>query len=273
VERAVALNRGWWEERAAIHGSDGDFYDCEGFLDGDLAISDREVSELELAAGTLRGRSLVHLQCHIGLTTLSLARLGAHVTGIDFSATALRRARRLADHARLEATFVECDVHRLPRQLFGLFDIAFASFGVLVWAYDLAAWMASVAGALRPGGALVLVDGHPIMTMVQSSSPPTLRWAYQSGVEVRTSQAGDYAVPEAVTRSNEAVLHLHGLGDVVTAATRAGLIVEALTEWTGTRDGHQSGKLIREADGMFRMPFAGAYLPIEYALRARRPAS
>lgn len=195
------------------------------------------------------------------------------VTGLDFSPVAIARARALADEAGLRANFMEADVHELPIGLEGQFDVVFASYGVLVWAHDLNAWMKSATSALRPGGRLVLLDGHPMLTMVETASPPVLRWEYQGGRAVRTSYSGDYGNSDAVTTSNEVVMHLHGLGEVVTAAIRAGLMVEALTEWTETPYGQEGGKLTRGEDGLFRMSFAGANLPVEYCLRAVRTGS
>lgn len=267
MDEEVELNRAWWDERAALHGADAFFYDIEGFLAGDVQVSERELSELE-SCGPLGGVDLLHVQCHIGLATLSLARLGARVTGLDFSPVAIARARALADEAGLRANFIEADVHHIPPDLEGQFDVVFASYGVLVWAHNVDAWMKSVASALRPAGRLILLDGHPLLTMVETALPPVLRWEYQGGRAVRTSYSGDYGSPEAVTTSNDVVMHLYGLGEVVTAATRAGLMVEALTEWTETAYGQEGGKLTRGEDGLLRMSFAGANLPVEYCLRA-----
>ena len=112
-----------------------------------------------------------------------------------------------------------------------LFDVVFASYGVLVWARNLHAWMEFAATCLRPGGKLVLVEGHPIVAMVQSIDPPTLGWAYQGGDPTPRHMPGDYAEQDAATEANDIVMYAHGIGEVVSTAAEAGLRLEALTEW------------------------------------------
>src|SRR5438105_5533610 len=118
-------NRAWWDERARIHGQDGFYYDTVGFLNGESAISGRELTEIEAAIGSVRGADILHLQCHIGLSTLTLARAGAHVVGLDLSRIALERARATAIAAHLDAPFIEADAQRLPDELRERFDCVF----------------------------------------------------------------------------------------------------------------------------------------------------
>jgi len=250
---------------------DGFYYDVGGFLDGSSAISDRELHEIEAAIGSVASRQILHLQCHIGLTTLTLARAGAHVVGLDFSATAIGRAREIARASGLAADFVVADARFLPSDLTARFDCVFASYGVLMWIDDLDAWMTSAARALRGGGHLVLLEGHPITLLVRSIDPPLLEGPYQGGRCVER-EGGDYAHPTARTQHNSFVHYHWGLGDVVTAAIRAGVRIDALTEWTDD-DGPlpQGGKLVQGDDGRVWMYFAGAALPVAYALRAVKP--
>jgi hypothetical protein len=131
--------------------------------------------------------------------------------------------------------------------------------------------MISASAALRPGGHLVLIEGHPLMTMVATVDPPVLRWQYQGGAPIRTRIQGDYATPNARTNADEVVMYLHGIGEVTSAAIQAGMVVEALTEWTEANGEPNGDKLSRSEDGMCRMQFAGAALPVEYGLRARKP--
>ena len=267
-------NRAWWEERAALHGHDGVFYDIDGFVAGDDAISERELAELEAAVGELARTRVLHLQCHLGLGTLSLARRGAVVTGLDFSPTAVAKAREVAARAGLAATFVLADVHALPDELVGGFDAVFASYGVIMWSPSMGAWMRSAARALVPGGALVLVDGHPIAMMVRSSDPPRLDGPYLGATPVERVDRGSYTDPDAATVHDDTVLYRHGLGEIVTAAAAAGLVVEAITEFMDEPDdGHATpdDRFGRSVDGRVRMPFAGADLPVQFSLRARKP--
>ncbi|MBC6463539.1 class I SAM-dependent methyltransferase [Actinomadura sp. HBU206391] len=127
----LSLNRAVWNTRARIHGSTPTdrFYDVESFLSGRQTL---HALERELA-GDVAGKDLLHLQCHFGMDTLSWARLGARVTGVDFSPAAIERARLLAGRAGLAATFVEADTQRLPVNLAGGFDLVVATYGVLCW--------------------------------------------------------------------------------------------------------------------------------------------
>jgi SAM-dependent methyltransferase len=264
-------NLAWWEERAALHGDDGAFYDVDGFLAGDDALSARELGELEAAAGSLGGIDLLHVQCHLGLGTLSIARRGARVVGLDFSPTAVARASEVARRAGIDAAFRVADAQHLPDELAGRFDCVFASYGVLLWIADLAAWMRSAASALRPGGSLVLVEGHPIAMMVRSVDPPVLEDPYGGAEPQRRHRPGDYAQADAPTTVNETIEFRHDLGEVVTEAASAGLRIDALTEWFDT-DAATSGDMFTEAaDGRAHLILGGGRLPVEYALRASMP--
>jgi SAM-dependent methyltransferase len=268
---AMEANRAWWDERARLHGQDGVYYDVDGFLAGASAISARELGEIELAIGSVRSKALLHVQCHIGLTTLSLARLGADVVGLDFSDVAVSRARDIALAAGVDADFVVADARRLPEGLQERFDCVFASYGVLMWINDLRRWMESVASALDGGGHLVLLEGHPVSLLVKSVDPLVLEGPYQGGTTVE-GEGGDYAHPEASTEYNAFVHYRWGIGDVVNAAIRAGLRIEAVTEWTD-EEGRPApgGKLVEDDDGRARMYAAGAALPLTYSLRASKP--
>src|SRR5580692_7943046 len=224
---ASEVNRKRWDALAARHGLGEDsYYDVPGFLAGGAALNERETSEMAAAVGQVSGLDLVHLQCHFGLCTLSWARRGARVTGVDFSPVAIERARRLAAEAGLTAEFVQADVRDLPASLAGRFDVVFASYGVLVWISSVAAWMRSAASCLRPWGALVLIDIHPLVQMTDAVA--------------------------------ESVQYAHGLGEIVTAAAAAGLAVESLTEWF---DEKGDPRLVMGDDGRGRFPVGNQYLP------------
>jgi SAM-dependent methyltransferase len=262
---ALALNRAMWDELAAKHGQDA-VYDVEGFLRGDGTLHD---VELELA-GDVAGRDLLHIQCHFGLDSLSWARRGARVTGVDFSPVAVQRARSLAAQAGLEADFLVADSQSLPQELAGRFDIAVASYGVLCWIGDLDAWMDGAAMSLRPGGRLVLVDFHPLHTMVDSLDPLELGFPYGGNAPHRFEEAGSYADPDLETTQNVTIEFPHSLGEIVTAAVDAGLVVRGLAEHL---DASFDGRNILGApgpDGRFRMRLAGHDLPILFSLVAER---
>ena len=166
------------------------FYDVEAFKAGQSRLLSIEREEV----GDVRGKSLLHLQCHFGLDTLSWARLGAQATGVDFSAPAIRLARALNDELGLGATFVHSNVYDLPDALTGQFDIVYTSYGVLVWLPDLIRWAAVVAHFLEPGGTFYIVEGHPFMyvfDMERAAEPQGLRvdQSYFGGAEPRRWEA------------------------------------------------------------------------------------
>ena len=271
TEDADRLNLAWWDERAALHGDDGSFYDVEAFLAGTSALSERELAEVSLAVGDVRGLDVLHLQCHLGMGTLSLARHGANVTGVDFSPVAIERARSIAAAAGIDARFLVADARALPAELEGRFDLVFASYGVLMWIDSVEAWMTTAARACRPGAALVLVEGHPIEQLIEWSDPPRLSGPYQGGAAVPRDDRGDYAVSDVTTTNDRTVLYRWGLGDVVTAAAEAGFVIEALTEWLD-EPGSGSGALMGD-EGIppATLEVAGARLPTTYSIRATRP--
>jgi 2-polyprenyl-3-methyl-5-hydroxy-6-metoxy-1,4-benzoquinol methylase len=269
VHESAEVNKRRWDALAARHGQGEDsFYDVEGFLAGRSTLGERELAEVAAAIGDIAGQDLLHLQCHFGLDTLSWARRGARVTGVDFSPVAVRRATQLAEQAGLAAEFVESDVLALPADLAGRFDVVFASYGVLVWVASARAWMRSAAGCLRPGGALVLIDIHPLVGMLDTADPLVADFPYGGEQPHAWSSVNSYAVGGLDASVADSVQWPHGLGEVVTAAATAGLQVESLTEWF---DEDQDPKLVVGADGRARFPLGSEYLPTSYGIRARRP--
>src|SRR5262249_15236896 len=148
-------NRAWWDELVAHHVA-SPFYRVDAFRRGEVVLDPIARERLT----EVKGKRLLHLQCHFGLDTLSIARMGAEVTGVDFSPSAIATARALAKETGLPATFVEADVLAPPDDLTG-FDFAFASWGAINWIADLDAWMRTAAQALKPGGRLLVIEGHP----------------------------------------------------------------------------------------------------------------
>ncbi len=158
--RLFEQNRQLWNEWTGIH-TEGSFYDVESFKNGDRGVRIDAWEQDEV--GDVRGKSLLHLQCHFGLDTLSWARLGAVVTGVDFSEKAIAAARGLAREVGLEARFCISSVYDLPDALGGTFDIVYASRGALGWLPSIERWADVVTRYLTPGGFLYLHEGHPVL--------------------------------------------------------------------------------------------------------------
>jgi len=225
MEDWLAINRAHWDERVPIH-RQGRFYDVDGFKTGRSTLRRQEVDDLVPVVG----KTLVHLQCHFGLDTLSWARLGATVAGVDFSAPAIEAARALAAETGIAAEFVEGNVYDAPALLQGRrFDVVYTGLGALMWLPDIEGWAEVVAALLAPGGELYLIEFHPTQWMLSESDPLRIVDSYFTE-ETRFTLAGTYADRAAPTRANETRQRNHGLGAVVTAVIAAGLSIKSLRE-------------------------------------------
>ncbi|MFE4358180.1 class I SAM-dependent methyltransferase [Kitasatospora sp. NPDC056800] len=244
-------NRANWDERVPVHAA-GPFYDLPGFVAGRDTLQDYEPAEV----GDVTGRALLHLQCHLGLDTLSWARRGAVVTGLDFSAPAVAAATDLA--ARIgaaDARFVTSDVYAAAEALDGrTYDIVYTGFGALCWLPDLTRWARTIASLITPGGFLYLAEYHPVADVLADDGRGFAE-DYFERTPIVVDYPGTYADPDARLDSTVTVQWQHGLGEVVTALADAGLRLDFLHE---------------HAHAHFRVP-AGAPAPQTYSLRATRP--
>ena len=260
----IQRNRALWDAWTDVHYGSA-FYDVDGFLAGRCTLNPLELDEV----GDVGGRSLLHLQCHFGLDTLSWARRGARVTGVDLSPEAIRRARALAERSGIAARFIEADLYELPRHELGEFDLVFTSYGVLPWLPDLTGWAAVVAAHLRPGGALHLVEFHPVVFMLDDDGE-RVRWPYlPTGEAIPMEVKGSYADADADVSATSWEWS-HGLGEVVTALLEAGLRLEWLRE-------HPRSPydvlpyLERRAEGDYGVRGGRDDLPLLFSLKAVRP--
>lgn len=217
-------NRELWDKLAKVHVSSA-FYDTPGFLEGRIALSEIELETL----GEVRGKSILHLQCHFGQGPLSLARLGASVTGVDFSEVAIESARTLNDRLGLDARFVQCDVNRLDECLEGEFDIVFASFGVIGWHPDLTKWARIVSHFLKADGRFCFAEFHPALWMLSDDHSKVLHSYFRSGaiVEEKVSSYADASAGELGT----SYCWNHSLGEVFQALESHGLGIKGFKEY------------------------------------------
>lgn len=250
------------------------FYDVEGFKTGERR-GRAGLDAIERAAlGDVAGKSLLHLQCHFGLDTLSWARQGARVTGVDFSEDAIREARTLAAELGLPAQFVQGDVYELPERLDGTFDIVFTSHGVLCWLSDLERWAQVVAHFLNPGGVFYIIEGHPFAQIFDDErSDGELKpvFPYFPAAEpVRCEGQGSYAAPDAPIRS-VTYQWPHSMGEIVTALAAAGLRIESLEEYPFVGWAMFPWLALR-SDGLWQFPSGRESIPLMFALTATKPA-
>jgi SAM-dependent methyltransferase len=262
------LNRASWDAWAAVHGQDG-YYDSAALVAGQDSLTDLEWDGVRAAVGTVAGLDVLHVQCHLAFDAVTLARHGARVTGVDFSPAALAKAHDLAARCGVALDLVEADAADLPASLRDRFDLGYATIGILCWIEDVGAWMRSVAGVLRPGGRLLLIDGHPLGRMVHQADPLVLGFPYANDGPHVFESTGSYAAATPAATTN--VLYAHSLGEVVSAAADAGLRVVRLEEHLDSPLGEEGGG-VREPDGRHRLRVDGYCLPVLYTLIAERPA-
>ena len=273
----LSVNRAWWDERAPLHAGPGSAYDLDAFRRGSDRLGPIELAEV----GDVAGRTLLHLQCHIGTDTLSWVARGATVTGVDFSPPALATARELARDLGLDgrARFVESDVYRLPDVLDGTFDVVFASWGVIGWLPDVARWFRVAARFVAPGGFVYLADGHPAAWMLNDdpAASADLRITYPYFATdapiayVGPDVTGSYAVPDASTTHNATREWNHPLGSIVQAAIDAGLVLELLHEHAAV-PWRLFPFLVPGDDRLWHLPPGMPSIPLAFSLRARKPA-
>lgn len=250
---------------------------------GDQAAFLRDGSTLfaeELAAlGDVRGARLVHLQCNAGQDSLSLARLGARVTGVDLSDEAIAFARQLSRDTGIAAQFEQAELLQWLDGDRGPFDVAFSSYGALGWLPDLGRWARGVARLLAPGGRLVIVEFHPVLWSISAAlrleGDDYFRrepFVEPVGDYVATSGAGLLAVASDTPHTNEipAWSYQHGLGTIVTAIASAGLVIEQLVEHPHSNGCKVIDALVLDEGRRYVWPEGTARVPLMYSLVARR---
>jgi len=277
-------NRAWWDGVVAIHEASRG-YDRAGFLRGEKALCPVERAEL---GPHVAGRTLLHLQCHFGIDTLNWARLGATVTGLDFSEPAIEAARRLSAESRIPGRFVCANVYDAPAALGGeRFDVLYTGVGALCWLPDVRRWAEIVAACLRPGGLLYLYEGHPVLWSIddqRSDGLLVMQEGYFEHAEPRISETDATYVdgPKFEPRANSE--WNHGLGEIVTAVIDAGFAIDFLHEhrevpWKAlpwmepVGPGTTSADGIYQSNRMWRLPATQRErMPLMYSLLARRSA-
>jgi SAM-dependent methyltransferase len=272
VDDPLRSNRKLWDAWTKINVASA-FYDVASFRDGDrpVRLADYEREEV----GSVEGKTLLHLQCHFGLDTLSWARLGAIVTGIDFSEEAIAAARGLAGELGIPATFVRSDLYRLPEVLHEQFDVVYTSSGALGWLPDIAAWGRVAAHFVRPGGFLYVTEIHPVAQVFENEGvePGELRLAYpywSHAEPLRFEVKGSYADREAATEGLVEYGWDHSLGEIVTSLADAGLRLEFLHEFDFVR--WPVDFLVESEGGRWRLPEGSkGSLPLFFSLKATKP--
>jgi 2-polyprenyl-3-methyl-5-hydroxy-6-metoxy-1,4-benzoquinol methylase len=223
-ENYFDANRKSWDARTAIHVK-SKFYDLEGFINGKNQLNSIELEAL----GDVRGKSMLHLQCHFGLDSMSWSRLGAKVTGVDFSEKAITVARDVATRTKLDARFICANIYDLPNQLDETFDIVFTSYGVIGWLPDLDRWASIISRYLKPGGVFYMAEFHPVVWMFDDAFT-RIDYSYFNKDVITTQQNGTYTDRDANISSTEYGWN-HSIAEVFRALHSNGMAIQAIEEF------------------------------------------
>jgi SAM-dependent methyltransferase len=269
----LLVNRANWDERAPAHAASPG-YAVEQLV-ADRAFLSHVVRFDRPRLGEVAGLRGVHLQCHIGTDTVSLTRLGARMTGVDFSPASLAQARRIASATGADIEFVECDVYSVPDHLpQAAFDLVYTGIGALCWLPDVRRWARVVAALLRPGGRLFLREGHPVLWSIDERRDElVIDFAYAETPEPLVSE-DDATYVETATTFAHTRTHSwnHGLGEIVTALLDAGMDLTQLVEHDSVPWEALPGKMERVDLDEWRLADRPWRLPHTYTLQAlRRP--
>ncbi len=260
-------NRAHWNAATLLHLGPGEVYDVEAFKRGESTLQPVERAVL----GDVAGRTILHAQCHFGLDSMSLARLGAKVTGVDFSEEAIRAARSLNAELGLDCRFVCCNIYALPSHVHEQFDIAFADYGVLCWLPDLPLWCRLLADRLRPGGTLVLLDGHPF-SMCLDDGRVCRDYFPPPGPEFcPPDEEGDCDYHATSTPVGKTTYEwAYTVADIINAVAAAGLTIRSFGEHPEIPY-RLHPDMTKGPDRLFRFPPGRPRYPLVFSIKAVKP--
>lgn len=272
----LQANLNLWNEWATLHANmrSEDFsYNLDAFRAGRSTLYPLDVGEV----GDVAGKSLLHLQCHIGFDTLSWARLGATVTGADFSENAVGFAQRISDELGLGGRFVRANIYDLPAVLHETFDVVYTSYGVLSWLPDIPRWAEVAAHFVKPGGVFYIAEIHPIALVFdqdRADCPANLRPVFgyfHTSEPMAWPTEGSYADPHADIAQKVHYEWTYTLADVITSLAQAGLAIEFVHEFPFCCYPHFRF-LERRDDHWWYMPDGLEVMPLTFTIRATKPA-
>ena len=266
----IAANRLNWADRAQLHATDTTgTYGINLVLAGGDTLHAIEAGEI----GNVAGKRLVHLQCHIGTDTISLAHRGATVTGLDFSDVALNAARDFATRAGREIRFVQSDIYDAPAALGATYEIAYVTWGAINWLPDIFRWAKVVADVLEPGGSLYLAESHPYalcLDEIEGRIVPRYDWRTAEARPVTMDDASTYtgdARPLTHTRTYE---WLHPLSNILMALSKAGLALDWLHEHELLPYRLFPMMVPSDSRGLYRLPDSQSRLALSFSLKATK---
>ena len=261
-ENYIEINRQSWNNRTETH-LKSEFYDLDGFMNGNSSLNDIELSLL----GNIKGKSILHLQCHFGQDTISLSRLGAEVTGVDFSDKAIESALQIAKETQSNTKFICCDIYNLPKHLDKKFDVVFTSYGTIGWLPDLDKWAKILADFLKPNGQFVFVEFHPVVWMFDDNFEKIAYRYFNSGAILET-EIGTYADKNAAIKQSY-VMWNHGVSEVLSNLIKHGLEIKSFDEFDYSPY-NCFNKTIEFEPKKFRIEHLGDKIPMVFSISATR---
>lgn len=220
----IEVNKHSWNNRTEIH-LNSDFYNLKGFLKGETSLNPIELEIL----GDIKGKSILHLQCHFGQDTISLSRLGAEVTGIDLSDKAIESAQKIAKDTNVNTEFICCDLYDLENHLDKHFDIVFTSYGTITWLPDLDKWGKLISKFLKPNGIFIFVEFHPVVWMFDEDFEK-IGYNYFNVEAIVETENGTYADKNAEI-SQSYVTWNHSMSEVISSLLNNSLELKEIKEY------------------------------------------
>jgi ubiquinone/menaquinone biosynthesis C-methylase UbiE len=255
-------NKKLWNDRVESH-KQSKFYNLKAFKAGKTSLNEAELNEI----GTVDGKSVLHLQCHFGMDTISFSRMGAKATGVDFSEEAIKEANDLARELKTDTKFILANIYDLPENLDGKFDIVFTSYGTVGWLPDLDRWAKVIAHFLKKGGYFYMIDFHPVLWMFDNTTFD-IKYSYFNTGPIREEVRGSYADRY---HENVAIEYgwNHGLSEIINALISNGLKISFVNEFP-----YSSYNVFNDMEqgkkGQWRFKQFGNKMPMMYSIKAEK---
>jgi SAM-dependent methyltransferase len=255
-----------WNELVEINAKSR-LYDLESFKSGKISLRPVELEEL----GNVKGKTLLHLQCHFGMDTLSWARLGAIVTGVDFSDKAINLAKSLSRELNISARFINANIYDIPNVIDEEFDIVYTSYGVLCWLPDLEKWAQIIAKCLKSGGTFYIIDGHPFGSLIDEKTEPfkvSLNYFANKG-PVHWEPGGAYADPLAELKNQACYEWEHPISEIINVLIHNNLKLDYLHEFPFSFHKFHPDMKKRE-DGYYEFQILRFSVPMMFSIKAHK---
>jgi ubiquinone/menaquinone biosynthesis C-methylase UbiE len=265
MEKYFEANKKLWNERTPIH-VNSEFYSNDEFIAGKNSLNKIELDEI----GDVKGKSVLHLQCHFGQDTISFARMGAKATGVDFSDEAIENAKKINEKCGTDAEFINCNIYDLKNHLDEKFDIIFTSYGVIGWLPDLNEWANLINHFLKPGGVFYIIEFHPMVWMFDDNFERFDYSYFTTSEPIEISSTTTYASSTEKLQGVTEYSWNHALSETINALIQADLKIEFLNEFPFSPY-NIFPDMYKEDDGYWRMKKFGEKLPLLFSIKAKKP--